>query len=504
MKMVKSLLLVSAAGVVAVPGAQAADLPVKAKPVEYVKICSLYGAGFYYIPGTDICMKVGGYVRYQVTFNPGSSISAGPFNGLGGRDTRADQQDWAHRTRAHATFDTRQQTPYGTLRTYLLLGYSQDSTIAPTTSPPVYMTRGFIQFAGFTFGKATSFFDFVSTAAVAYNAGFLHTPDTGDAGQMVAAYTAQLGNGLSFTVSAEQTRQLPTTYVGFFAANPFGTLGVLPATNHLAGIPGGTAQGVGTMDFVANIRIDQAWGSAQVSGAIHDVSAAYYPVDAFGFANGINELNGRPDNEWGWAASAGLRLNAPMIAAGDYFQGAVHYCEGATKYCAGASVTSASPLHFAGSTVGFGFYTDAVFGGTSLFADPLSGSNQLELTTSWSVMASFEHFWTPNWRTSLYGSYVDISHNSNATAMICDLGVFFGPGCNPDFVSWNIGSRTQWDIVRGLYVGVDVIYQRLETAQPGFNPVLLGAQGAKPAGFYTVEDQEALTVTWRIHRDVLP
>ena len=66
MKMVKSLLLVSAAGLVAVSGAQAADLPVKAKPVEYVKVCSLYGAGFYYIPGTDICMKIGGYVRCRI------------------------------------------------------------------------------------------------------------------------------------------------------------------------------------------------------------------------------------------------------------------------------------------------------------------------------------------------------------------------------------------------------------------------------------------------------
>src|SRR2546421_7402154 len=61
MKMVKSLLLGSAAGLVAVSGTQAADLPVKAKPVEYVKICTLYGEGFYYIPGTDICLKIGGY-----------------------------------------------------------------------------------------------------------------------------------------------------------------------------------------------------------------------------------------------------------------------------------------------------------------------------------------------------------------------------------------------------------------------------------------------------------
>ena len=63
MKMVKSLLLGSATALVAIAGAQAADLPVKAKPVQYVKICSLYGAGFYYIPGTDTCIKIGGYVR---------------------------------------------------------------------------------------------------------------------------------------------------------------------------------------------------------------------------------------------------------------------------------------------------------------------------------------------------------------------------------------------------------------------------------------------------------
>ena len=69
MKMVKSLILGSAAGLVAMSGAQAADLPVKAKAVEYVRICSLYGAGFYYIPGTDTCIKLGGYLRVDTTFN---------------------------------------------------------------------------------------------------------------------------------------------------------------------------------------------------------------------------------------------------------------------------------------------------------------------------------------------------------------------------------------------------------------------------------------------------
>jgi hypothetical protein len=69
MKVIKSLLLGTAAGLAATAGVQAADLPVKAKAVEYVKICSAYGAGFYYIPGTDICLRVGGAVRADYYHN---------------------------------------------------------------------------------------------------------------------------------------------------------------------------------------------------------------------------------------------------------------------------------------------------------------------------------------------------------------------------------------------------------------------------------------------------
>ena len=82
MKMVKSLILGSAAGLVAMSGAQAADLPVKAKAVEYVRICSLYGAGFYYIPGTDTCIKLSGYLRTDVVANT-NSVNTGNTTGSG-------------------------------------------------------------------------------------------------------------------------------------------------------------------------------------------------------------------------------------------------------------------------------------------------------------------------------------------------------------------------------------------------------------------------------------
>ena len=70
---IRNFILGSAAGLLAVGGAQAADLPVKAKAIEYVRVCSLYGAGFWYIPGTDTCMEIGGYLRVNTTFDGGGA-----------------------------------------------------------------------------------------------------------------------------------------------------------------------------------------------------------------------------------------------------------------------------------------------------------------------------------------------------------------------------------------------------------------------------------------------
>src|ERR1700746_1634191 len=87
MKLVKSLVLGSAAGLLAVGGAQAADLPVKAKAVEYVRICSLYGAGFFYIPGTDTCVKLGGYLRVESALATNSDFD-GRVSSVGGANNR--------------------------------------------------------------------------------------------------------------------------------------------------------------------------------------------------------------------------------------------------------------------------------------------------------------------------------------------------------------------------------------------------------------------------------
>src|SRR5215216_3647588 len=205
MKMVKSLLLGSAAGLVAVAGAQAADLPVKAKPVEYVKICSIYGAGFFYIPGTDTCIKIGGWVRAEYALGETGNSHSQFYSGGGGRNNRIDSSDSRFRARTVLSLDVRTQTEYGTVRAYNRFGFTHDTTT--TSTGFLYTERAFIQIAGFTFGKTQSYFDFVG-GAVCYGCGYGgHLSQFGAGGTLVAAYSATLGNGLTATIALEDQTQ---------------------------------------------------------------------------------------------------------------------------------------------------------------------------------------------------------------------------------------------------------------------------------------------------------
>jgi hypothetical protein len=209
---------------------------------------------------------------------------------------------------------------------------------------------------------------------------------------------------------------------------------------------------------------------------------------------------------WGWAASAGLRLNAPMIGPGDYFQIQGIYSEGATGYLSQTPGGAAMDL-WKGNSVGYGFWSDGVYTN----AGTVGGTGgSVQLTTGWSVFGSYEHFWTPSLRTSVYGSYVELDHNATATAAICatqtgvSSGMQGGAACNPNWSSWNVGTRSQWNVTKDLYVGLDVIYLKLNSATTGTGLLTTAASGAKPAGVYTVGDQDTWAATWRIHRDIVP
>jgi hypothetical protein len=166
MKVVKSLLLGSAAGLLTVAGAQAADLPTrKAAPVEYVRICDAYGAGFFYIPGTDTCLKVGGLALFEArVFNTPYSIGAGffsaaapgalaaglgtpPFFVPGGGVTLAtayrnarERDNYGLGALGRIELDARTQTGYGTLRAFIRVARPR-RRVRSTTSTTLQLVR---------------------------------------------------------------------------------------------------------------------------------------------------------------------------------------------------------------------------------------------------------------------------------------------------------------------------------------------------------------------------
>src|SRR5581483_7921081 len=231
------------------------------------------------------------------------------------------------------------------------IGLSFDiANASPATA--VYANRAMVQIAGFTFGLATSFYDFYSSPATSYSVPW--SSDTGDGGWKVAAYTAQFGNGVSATLSFEEPRR---TVIFNNSVNNNLVVGNLPTNDQ---------EHVKAPDIVANLRVDQAWGSAQVMGAAHLVQGGYYGTTVGG-PGGVAG-NGHPGGKWGGAIGAGIRINTPFISPGDYFQSQVNYTVGATRYAALTPSGSGSPGLFTGGTsLGLGFFSDAVYTtGTSL------------------------------------------------------------------------------------------------------------------------------------------
>ena len=174
MKLVKSLLLGSVAGVAAVAGAQAADLPFrKAAPVEYVRVCDFTGAGFFYIPGTDTCLKIEGFVRAEyAAIEQQNSFSPSNFGGPNAGLINGRNQDLSgFFARGRLAADARTQTAYGTLRTYVRYeiteafgnyggALSQGGETNTNQNSAAHLDKGYITFAGLQAGRFQSIFDF--------------------------------------------------------------------------------------------------------------------------------------------------------------------------------------------------------------------------------------------------------------------------------------------------------------------------------------------------------
>jgi hypothetical protein len=516
MKNAKRVLLGTAAGFASVAAAQAADLPVKARPVQYVRICSLYGDGYYYIPGSDTCIKIGGRVSMEAGYNyiAGQDPALG-YTGTGGAQDRT-VSPISTRAKANVYMDTRSETQYGTLRTYTSVQFQNQNQ-----SESFNAQRAFIQWAGFTVGRVNTFTTtwILDDAWSIIKAQTGH--DSGSSGLNEAAYTFDLGSGvaLNLGVSERATKSLTNLSV-----NSALKVGAEPTDFH-----GGESY----PDPWINLREDASWGFVSATLEGHNVNATDYTQSgtspslatsgvpgytctAAGFAGGVGAANtplsscGHPSDRIGWVATVGGELRIPMPGdLTDRIGAGVRYGNGADQL---VDSSSASPDRFgAGNVLALGWTSDGVF---------VNGSG-IQLTTAWGGSAGYEHAWTGTFRTTLVAGYTNVSYNSTALGYFSDaigctatgsgaarqtsVSISSGTNCNPGFQFLESGIGTSWTPVPDLSVRAQLSYYQVWTgfkgdllnlSNAGANPII----GARPAGIYSTNNSGFFAFAFQVSR----
>jgi hypothetical protein len=427
------------------------------------------------------------------------------------------------------TVDTRTATEYGVVRTFGQADF-QFSTLNNNSANPATASQAspvgganlldtpgggyvaveyvFIQFAGFTFGKSSSAFATPWNGYPGNNSSFLLGGHDTVTGVNNIQYTAQFGNGVSGTIGLDD----PTVFNRTVVAN----LTVpITATGSLANAYAGTH----APDVVGNIRIDQAWGLFQVSGALHEVNASYnvlnttaVPAGATGLAaaapTALSEISGHPDTKWGGAVMAALQIKNIPTGPGDDIKIDATWAKGDTKQVISTSAASPTFTMFSGTgiaggyqSIGFGATTDAVY--LPAFA---GGDGSLHLTEAYGVRGAFNHNWDPYWSSSLFGSYSSVRYDGTAKANICTAYVtarVTAPSanfsCNPDYNVSQLGVVTRWTPVKNLTFSAEVMWFHLDQKFTG--SAVLTPTAPKPTAVYEFKDQDTVSFNVRAQRN---
>lgn len=517
MAKLKLILLISAAGLSTLSVAQAADLPIKAKAIEYLKICSLYGAGFYYMPGTDTCLKLGGYLRVETALNSGGHYN-GQFTSVAAAHNQLTNH-YSARSRANFNIDTRTATGYGTVRTYFEavytwtsgsyngLGNTPNGTVY-TGSPAVLNAGGaligglgnpndggiagggmgvyfaFIQFAGFEIGKSVSQFDAPWTNYPGNNFDQLVGGSGATNGVNQFTYTADFGQGVTASISAEDpVAFLQAANVNLSGGSAGGMIGGSYGSNNIAGTR--------SPNLVGTVRAKGKRGLFQASVAAHNNNAGYY---------GATEITGHPADKWGWAAQVALSISNIPTGPGDEINMQAVYTDGATRYnfqslaAIGYSMFGGTSLAGAYQSIGFAQAPDTVF---------VNGSAQ-ETVKTWGFRGAYTHNWDAYWNTAIYGAYAQVRFGTLGTTAICAnmVGLLALTGnCDPNFAIGQLGIITRWTPVKKFVFSADLNWSRLDQKYTGTVTAPQVSSTAKPAAIYELKDQNSITLLLRAQRN---
>jgi hypothetical protein len=203
-----------------------------------------------------------------------------------------------------------------------------------------------------------------------------------------------------------------------------------------------TNYGMTAPDVVANFRVDQSWGSAQVSGVVHQVHV-YSGTAPTGAASVPSQ------NTWGWGIDGGVSFNLPTLGANDKLSLQAVYTQNA--------------IWFSGIPDGMFGELGAVNGnglsmpvGDTYYAGLNAAGNPVWTTpTAWSVGATFEHHFSPAFSIDPEISYAQLNWSNS-------LGEL-----SSNSTSWIAGIVGHWDPVTSLDFEMELLYQNTHQSTPG-------------------------------------
>lgn len=490
---------------------QAADLPArKAAPIEYVRICDAYGSGFFFIPGTETCLRVGGlamgeYRAFSLSPRISNLVLGQPGPGSGSLSTifgwvpaplpfgnATGGSNTGFVAVGRVELDARTATPFGALRTFLriesqfgsegnaaagsLAGlanfygafYNNNTASVVPARETTILNKAFVQFAGLTAGRVQSFFDF-------YNDQINWEALRGSNATVVAlAYTQTLPNGFSGSLSIEDNASRRSfigstigyfNFASFYSGGPPITGGTVGFGNVYGAVPGGSR----IPEIVGNLRWDQTWGSLQVSGAAHQLRTSLYSLPALtvtptspsattvaGYAFPVTT-----EQDYGYAVQLGGQVNLDktfpeIFAPGDKLWVQATYERGAVGYISGNN------LSFAGGAVNgndyYGYGNGGVKAGNGwdfrMYDCVWTAFGHCDKNYGWAVAAALKHYWLPTLSSGFFGSYMGVRY-SGATLAGIGNGVAM---VNTD--EYRVGSNLVWTPVKNFDLGGEVMYLR--------------------------------------------
>jgi hypothetical protein len=372
--------------------------------VDYVKVCDAYGEGFFYIPGGETCLKIGGYVRaeYRVfSWDKDFAAGYGVDNGTG----KPESNRYTSRARASLTLDARTNTEFGLLRSFAEVQTTVDSG---SGTPSITLNRAFVQWGGLTAGRTQSFFDFYTGD---HYSSYFETAHS-DTILNLLGYTFSFNSALSATISIEDSTTGSATrrwtsggaLVGGYGGNKY-------------------------PDIVGALKATGGWGSLQVMAAAHNVQGIRQ--DFVDEATKVAFVGGNNGDKWGYAIGAGATLNVPIFGASDAWSIQAVYSKGAVSYV--------SP--------------DWFFANDYTAVAPAPSVDKIRLTEAWSVASGYTHGWNDAWTSGVTVSYAEIDHK-----------IF---GKDLDYGQFDAGVNLVWSGPSGLSVGGEIEYKNVDFKAKG-------------------------------------